>query len=210
MDKTHITPSGEVLATNVTFEDFLTQFDGQSAEWVYGEVISMSPVSIKHNDLTAFLITLFRLLLPQIGGGRVFHDPIVMRARPDLPGRSPDIAVILPDNFGIIRENQLAGPADLVIEIVSPQSHRRDRVEKFAEYEQGGVPEYWILDPIRRETLFYVCNTAGVYEPVEPDEDGVYRSHVLPKLQFAPDIFWQHPLPDGLVIVKLVETMLKS
>jgi Uma2 family endonuclease len=170
----------------------------------------MSPVSVKHNDLTGFLITLFRLLLPQIGGGRVFHDPVVMRAKPDLPGRSPDIAVVLADNFGIIRENQLAGPADLVIEVVSPESHRRDRVEKFAEYEQGGVPEYWILDPIRHETLFYLLNAGGMYEPVEPDENGIYHSPIIPQLHFAADIFWQNVLPEGLAIVKLVEDMLKS
>lgn len=208
MVKTPIAPSGDVIASGVSFEDFLTQFDGQSVEWVNGEVITMSPVSERHNDLTTFLITLFNFLLPQVGGGRVFHDPMMMRARPDLPGRSPDIAIVLPHNFGIIRANQLAGPADLVIEIVSPESHRRDRVEKFAEYEQGGVPEYWILDPVRRETLFYHRNEDGLYAPVELDEQGVYHCLVLPKLQLPADIFWRDRLPGGPEIAGLVEAML--
>jgi Uma2 family endonuclease len=210
MVKTPIAPSGDVIASDIPFEQFLTQFDGQSVEWINGEVITMSPVSARHNELTTFLITLINFLLPQVGGGRIFHDPMVMRSRHDLPGRSPDIAIVLPGNYDIIQDNQLAGPADLVIEIVSPESHRRDRVEKFAEYEQGGVPEYWILDPIRQETLFYHRNAAGLYEPVEPDEQGIFHSRILPKLQLQAAIFWQEPLPRGPEIAAMVETMLQS
>jgi hypothetical protein len=49
--------------------------------------------------------------------------------------------------------------------------------------------------------LFYVRNIAGLYESVEPDEEGMYRSHVLPQLYIAADIFWQIPLPRGPEIV---------
>lgn len=210
MIQTPIVPSGDVIASGITFEDFLTSFDSQRVEWVNGEVISMSPVSEKHNDLTGFLITLLRMFLAMGPGGRVFHDPMVMRAAPDLPGRSPDIAVVLPQNSGIIQSNQLAGPADLVIEIVSPESHRRDRIEKFAEYERGKVPEYWILDPIRRESLFYGLNQQGLYEPLPLDTEGVFHSHAVQKLQISASIFWQDALPDGEALVKLVEAMLQS
>lgn len=210
MVKTTIPPGGDVIATDVSFEAFLTQFDGQSVEWINGVVIAMSPVSRQHNRLSVFLIALFDFFLPLTNGGRSFHRPMVMRPRPDLSGRSPDIAIVLPGNFGIVQDNQLSDPADLVIEIVSPESHRRDRVEKFAEYEQGGVPEYWILDPIRRETLFYVRNSDGLYEPREPDDQGVYHSTVLPRLRLSVDVFWRDSLPGGPEIAALVEDMLTS
>ena len=210
MIETPIAPSGDVIASNVTFEDFLTAFDGQHVEWINGEVIAMSPVSEKHNDLTGFLITLFRLFLSMGPGGRVFHDPMAMRAHPDLPARSPDIAVVLPDNYSIIQNNQLTGPANLVIEIVSPESHRRDRVEKFAEYERGGVPEYWILDPIRQETLFYGLNTQGLYEPLAADKDGIFHSQSIARLQPPADIFWQDTLPEGQELLNLIKAMLQS
>lgn len=46
-----------------------------------------------------------------------------------------------------MKETYLDGPADLVVGIVSPDSVGRDRGEKFYEYAQGGVPEYWLIDP---------------------------------------------------------------
>jgi Uma2 family endonuclease len=210
MVKTPIATSGEVVAAGISFEDFLTQFDGQSVEWVNGEVIEMSPVSTEHTAIARFLISLLDYFLAVTKLGEVYFEPMTMRPLPELPARSPDIQVVLRENIDIVQHNLVAGPADLVIEIVSPESHRRDRVEKFAEYEQGGVPEYWILDPVRRETLFYQRNADGLYEPVEPDDDGVYRCRTLPKLQLPATIFWQDPLPRGPEIAAMVETMLQS
>ncbi len=207
---TQVYPSGEIIATNVSYESFLKDFDGQSVEWVNGVVIKMSPVSIRHDGLTAFLRLLFATYLELTNGGRVFQDPMVMRARPDLPGRSPDIQVVLPTNFGIIRENESAGPADLVVEIVSPESHRRDRVEKFAEYEQGGVKEYWVTDPIRQETLFYVLGEDGLYQPRNVDNNGIYRSVVLSRLTLNVAVLWQSELPSVLETVEMVKTMLNE
>ena len=54
-----------------------------------------------------------------------------------------------------IQSAYLDGPADLAVEIVSPESIARDRGDKFAEYEAGGVREYWLMNPARREALFY-------------------------------------------------------
>ena len=49
----------------------------------------------------------------------------------------------------------LDGPADVVVEIISPESRLRDRGEKFAEYEMGGVREYWLIDSERHEADWY-------------------------------------------------------
>lgn len=210
MLKTQIAPSGDVIATDVSFEDFLTQFDGQSVEWVNGVVIAMSPVSTEHTALARFLISMFDYFLAVTKLGEVYFEPMAMRPLPALPARSPDIQVVRQENLHIVKHNIVAGPADLVIEIVSPESHRRDRVEKFAEYEQGGVREYWILDPVRQESLFYLLNNQGIFEPREPDDHGIYHSHVLPPLRLSANIFWDSPLPRGPEIAQLVEAMLKS
>jgi Uma2 family endonuclease len=205
-----IRTSGEVIASGISYEDFLRNFDDQHVEWVYGNVIRMSPVTEEHNNLSVFLITLFSAFLSGSGGGRIFHDPMIMRPRADLPARAPDLQVILPENTSIIKENEIAGPADLVVEIVSPESHRRDRIEKFGEYEQGGVKEYWIIDPSRKETLFYQLDDSGFYAPVNPDEDGIYQSRVLDKLRLPVDIFWRDELPRVPEIMSLVTAMLEE
>lgn len=90
-------------------------------------------------------------------------ETIVMKPVPDLPSRQPDVLVLLPDRLSLIEKNLIAGPANLVVEIVSPESVSRDRGIKFHEYEQGSVGEYWIIAPVRKEVLFYVRDEAGLY-----------------------------------------------
>lgn len=206
-----IAPSGEIIAEDVSYEDFLEQFAGESAEWVYGKVVRMSPVDEKHNDLSVFLILLFTNYLTYAKiNGRVFHNPMVMRISEDALGRSPDIQVVLPDNPAKIEGSQICGAADLVIEIISPGSHRRDRVEKFSEYEKGGIKEYWIIDPVRKETLFYQLNEVGEYDHIYVPEGESYQSKVLDRLVIEVDIFWRVPLPNAVEIAEMVQTMLKD
>src|SRR5689334_13578170 len=81
--------SGKVIAENISYEDYLTGKYGEHTEWVYGVVIAMSPVSIKHGRLESFLLKLFEWYLALTTGGEVFRDPVVMKAAPDLPGRQP-------------------------------------------------------------------------------------------------------------------------
>ena len=78
-----------------------------------------------------------------------------MKIGPDLPGREPDILFIAREHLDRFRDTYLDGPADLVVEIISRDSRARDRGDKFYEYEQGGVREYWLLDYLRRQAEFY-------------------------------------------------------
>ncbi len=199
--------SGKVIAENVPYDDYLTGKYGRHTEWIYGVVIAMSPVSIQHGRFDGFLQDLFKWYLALSTGGEVFHDPVVMKAAPDLPGRQPDIQVVLPDHAHFIQENQVAGPANLVVEIVSPDSVKRDRGEKFDEYEKGGVQEYWILDPQRKEALFYVLGEDGLFHS-RLAENGVYTSYVLPKLKLRVDLLWQEKLPTSPEVVEMVKQML--
>lgn len=200
--------SGErVIARNVSYEDYLTGKYGRHTEWVNEVVIAMSPVSIKHGRLGNFLEELFKWYLVFTTGGEVFHDPVVMKSAPDLPGRQPDIQVVLPDRAHYIQENQVAGPANLVVEIVSPESVNRDRGIKFAEYEKGGVDEYWILDQPRKEALFYVRGEDGLFH-IRLPIDGVYTSTVLPKMKLAVSLLWEEEYPDPPEVVEMVKQML--
>jgi len=202
--------TGKVIARDMSYEEFLaTDFENPHVEWVNGVVIEMSPVGRQHNALTRFLIQLFEDFLMLAGiEGEVFHDPMVMKLNPDLPGRAPDVQVILSENLSIVKENEVAGAADLVVEVVSPGSQRQDRIEKYGEYEKGGVKEYWILDATRRETLFYQLNEQGVYDLVDTTSTGIYQSRVLPGLKLNVDLFWREQLPRGPEIADLVKNML--
>lgn len=208
---TPITPSSEIIAEDVSYADFLEQFLDQAVEWVDGKVIQLSPITRSHNAISGFLLVLFEnyLAYGKIAG-HTFLAPMVMKLSADSPGRSPDIQIILPENPAKIEGSQISGVPDLVVEIVSPGSHRRDRVEKFNEYEKGGVKEYWIIDPVRKETLFYQLNESGEYDHIFVPNGEYYQSKMLDKLVIAVDIFWQEPLPNALEIAEMVQAMLKD
>jgi Uma2 family endonuclease len=96
------------------------------------------------------------------------------------------------NNLERLTDDRLIGPADLIIEVVSKDSVRRDRVDKFDEYEAAGVGEYWILDnrPKRNRAQFYQLDEAGQFQPITP-KDGVYRSAVLNGFWLRLEWLWQ-------------------
>ena len=67
---------------------------------------------------------------------------------PEAPrrGRVPDLLFVTSEHVDRQQPTYLDGPRDLAVEIVSPDSVRRDQGEKFVEYEQAGIPEYWLVD----------------------------------------------------------------
>ena len=187
----------------VSYEDFL-QWPGEDAhvEWVNGKVVSMSPVSWEHSDVGAFLHSLIRHYVEAHDLGAVVSDPFQMKTGPDLPGRAPDILFVAKANLGRMRPLFLEGPGDLVVEIISPGSRAVDRGEKFFEYEQGGVPEYWLIDPQRRQAEFYQRGEDGIYRPGPVDAQGRYSSRALPGLWLQVDWLWQRPLPPLMRVLK--------
>ncbi|MBI2301817.1 MAG: Uma2 family endonuclease [Armatimonadetes bacterium] len=96
-------------------------------------------------------------------------------------------------NLDRLRAAYLEGPADLVIEIASPSTRGVDHGDKFYEYEQGGVPEYWLLDPERRRPEFFLLDAEGIYSPVVVGPVGVYESPALSGLRLRVEWLWTRP-----------------
>ena len=71
----------------------------------------------------------------------------------------PDISVIC-DPSKIIKKGCLGAP-DLIIEILSPSTSKKDLNEKFQLYEKHGVKEYWIVDPGNRYIQIFHLLTEG-------------------------------------------------
>ena len=186
-------------APKITYDEFLKRYmNGEHLEWVNGEVIAMSPVTREHEDERKFLITIIDEYVGLKLLGAVSCEPYNMKIGYGLPGRSPDILFVANANLARMHNEYLDGPADLAIEIISPGTRRIDRVTKFGEYEQSGVREYWILDPKRRESNFYLRDNQGKYQPVLPGlpgDDGIYHSTVLPGFWLEIGWLWQRPLP---------------
>jgi len=99
----------------------------------------------------------------------------------------PDVIYVSPQRLGIL-EVRIEGAPDLLIEVLSPASSRRDRGEKLSLYAQTGVREYWIVDPGTRQIEFLV-NEAGRFIVALPVA-GVYRSQQLPEVHLDLARFW--------------------
>jgi Uma2 family endonuclease len=190
----------EPLPLQMSYEEFLAWADENvHAEWVDGKVILMSPVSSIHQQLAGFLYELLVVFVRLRQLGRVYMAPFQMKL-PQSSGREPDLIFIKRENLSRLKNTYLDGPADLVVEIISPESIGRDRGDKFYEYEAGGVPEYWLLDPITQRAEFYQLGEDGRYQLMQL-QDNVYHAHVLPNFWLKPIWLWQDPLPSPLRIL---------
>ncbi len=173
--------------------------DTTHAEWVDGEVIIFMPPKIYHQNLVSFLTTLLRSFVDFLDLGHVLTAPSEMRVYPDGRAREPDILFVATENSHRLEENRLTGPADLIVEVISTESVARDRTEKFYEYQEAGVREYWLIDPRpgRERADFWVLDEKGQYQPV-PLKNGVYRSTLLTGFWLRADWLAQNPLPDSM------------
>lgn len=112
----------------------------------------------------------------------------------------PDIGIILDDNpapWGADDQRSYIGICDMIVEELSDSTSaeiKRDTEEKKDEYARAGVKEYFTLDPKDRHLHFYRLGVAGSYEEIEPDEEGVIRSQVLPGFQFRREDLLREPM----------------
>lgn len=201
----------EMLARNVSLEDYMEHYAALGAEWVEGDVIKMPPIGLRHEEVRDYLRLLFQTYFSFKPIGRVLGEPFVMRL-PTFPKRrrEPDLMIVLKSNPHELQETSMTGPADICIEIVSPATVSIDHGDKFSEYEQGGVPEYWIVDPIRSECRFYRLNEEGIYLPIAVDAQGHYTTPALPGLVLSVPVLWQETLPNPIDVVESVREMLKD
>ena len=192
---------------HMTFEEYLASGDEPiMSEWVDGEVIFMSPASAKHQRLGSLLLQTLGLYVETHKLGEVFYAPFVMKIESAKSGREPDLLFVSRERAHLIEKTYLNGPADLVVEIVSPESVERDRKEKFAEYEAAGIKEYWLIDPDRQTAEFYELGADGRYRAAATETDGIYRSQVINGFFIRTAWLWQTPLPtlDALRELKLI------
>lgn len=196
-------PAAPFVSPNkISFEDFLVKYDGQFAEWIDGEVILTMSASDRHQDLESFLSAILRIYVEENDLGVIRTAPLIMKLAKQKRGREPDLLFVSKKNLHRLKKNYLDGAADLVIEIISPESRGRDRGDKFYEYEKEGVKEYWLIDYERRQAEFYNLDKKGIYQFSKPDENNIFHSQAIKNLELKVDWLWQEKLPTLLEIVK--------
>lgn len=201
--------SDTIIAIDVSEHDYMEHYSEDHHEWVGGVVLKMSPVSFQHDEITGYLRELFRAYFAIKAGGVVKSDPFVMRLtlKDKVTRRQPDLQVILQDSFDSLKDTYTDGAADICIEVVSSTSSATDYGNKFTEYEQAGVKEYWIIDPLRKSATFYCLSDENLYQQ-QAIADESYQTPLLSGLKIHVPTLWQTPLPDIIQTVKSVQEML--
>ena len=182
----------------MTYDEFLAWANEDTlAEWVDGEVVMYSPASNRHQDLARFLTSVLGIYVETHSLGVIRPAPFQMKLE---RGREPDLLFVASGHLARLKETYLDGPADLVVEVVSPESVGRDRGEKFYEYAQGGVPEYWLIDPQMEWGEFYRLKE-GRYHLAFSGRKGEYHALALPGFWLRVEWLWQEPLPHPLRVL---------
>jgi Uma2 family endonuclease len=188
----------------------MAQHAAHFREWVEGVVIDVSPVAKIHERLTRYLNYLLDTYFEASPVATAYSAPFVMQVESTNSRREPDIQIILNTNPGQQDEMAVIGPADICIEIVSKESISRDYSDKFSEYQEAGVREYWIIDPLRKVVDFHRLDETGAYTQQLPDAEGNYQTPLLPKFIFHVPTLWLDPLPKPSAILKTVQTMMEK
>lgn len=132
----------------LTYEDFVHfPDDGKRHELIDGEhYVTPTPIR-KHQAIVINLIGLMWSYLQQHPVGRVYGAPFdVIFSNYDVV--EPDLIYISNARAQQIETSPwVKGAPDLVVEIGSPSTRRRDETIKRRLYERFGVCEYWIVDP---------------------------------------------------------------
>lgn len=188
------------LTTNLTFGSFLAQHaDDGSYELVNGEIIKMPDPTRAHKNIARFLAKIFDQEVDRLNLDYVVEREIAVRTFLENgreQGRRPDVGVISktlwdssPHSYGAVMAMQLA------VEVVST-NWEDDYVDKLAEYQGIGIPEYWIVDYLaiasrsylgepKQPSIFVYQLINGVYQSRLFQGEEVIVSSTFPELQLT-------------------------
>jgi Uma2 family endonuclease len=138
-----------------TSEDYWNLPEGQRAELIDGKLYAMVPPSFTHQKIS---FSLSRKIADYIdhnkGNCEVIPAPFAVNLdASDKTWVEPDISVICDKTK--ISEKGCNGAPDWVIEVVSPSTQSRDYLKKLWLYQNTGVREYWIINPITQNVQVY-------------------------------------------------------
>jgi Uma2 family endonuclease len=104
------------------------------------------PPNLKHQAVIGVIHFFLHQHVRQFGGGRVYVAPTgVVLSEHDAV--EPDVLFVSDARLGILVPKFVHGAPDLVVEVGSPSTRRRDLRDKLRLYERSGVSEYWFADP---------------------------------------------------------------
>ena len=173
-------------------------------EWTYRDLVALPDDRLRHELIDGehvvtpspaiphqvILWNLTELLAPYLRAkaiGTALAGPVDVKFSPSTV-LVPDLVYFTADRFArVVNEKHATAAPDLVVEILSPGTRRRDKGRKRAVYDREGVQEYWIVDPEAQSvtTLRRPRAGAGLTDvtTLTVDAGGVLESPLFPGLR---------------------------
>lgn len=154
----------------LSFDEYLSYDDGTENlyELFNGELIELPPESGLNVEIATFLLVKFASIL---GFKRVRGQGLEIEVSGEPKNRYPDLTILRDEHIQLLKQRNTIrlsmAPPQLVIEVVSPGELQRDRdyIAKRSQYQDRGIPEYWIVDP-QAQTMLILVLTDSTYREV--------------------------------------------
>jgi Uma2 family endonuclease len=156
------------LNKTYNYAQYLTWRFQERIELIKGKIFKMSPAPArKHQYVSGELYIQIGVFLRK-KKCKVYSAPFDVRF-PKGEGDENTFTVVQPDicvicDPKILDDRGCAGAPDLIIEILSPATAKKDVKDKFELYEESGVKEYWIVSPENHIVDVFELDNAGKYQ----------------------------------------------
>ncbi len=161
-----------------TYKDYDALPEGAPYELIEGELVMTPSPAPFHQIILSRIMYELMTFARERDAGLVLSAPIDVHLS-ETNTFQPDIIFIAKERLSIIGEKKIEGAPDLVIEILSPANAYYDLRTKKDVYEQSGVREYWIVDPIQKSIEIYVNKESRFELAASRRTEGEISSAVL-------------------------------
>ena len=174
-----------------TWDDFVALEEDDPRELIDGELVEVEVPRGKHEHIVGMLCFFLIAWARADHGGRVYPSGYKVRIS-DRRGVMPDVQFYRQGNDAPVDQDDglVHGRPDLVVEVVSPSSHRYDRVTKLRWYAQLGVPEYWLVDGSARTLERLVLREGSYAIAMSLAEDETFRPESFDGLEIPLSELW--------------------
>ena len=168
-------------ATKTTYENYLQLPEDSRYEIIDGELYMVPAPVPYHQKVSRNLEYYLHQHVKENNLGEVFYAPCdVILSNTDVV--QPDLFFISQARLSIIKETNIQGAPDLVVEILSPASEQRDRGKKQKLYAQNQIQEYWIVDTQTKSIEILQFTKSEYIRAAMFQENDTLRSDVFPNL----------------------------
>ncbi len=166
-----------------------TPDDGKRYEIIDGVLyVSPAPVPLHQRVLRELFRVLDRHLMRH-RLGEVFFAPIGIVL--EIPSAvQPDLVFVAERQSDLVKEKAVFGAPDLLVEVLSPSTERRDRSLKRRTYERCGVRHYWVVDPRRRQLEAWRLEDERYVVEADLQGDARFRPSLFPRLAIRLPVLW--------------------